>query len=274
MNDRPEEQEYVLGTRSEELLRLGFQHQVWSSVTSALWQQAGFAPGDRLLDIGSGPGYATFDLAALVGESGSVLGVDVSPRFVEFLHAQALARGVSNIRAEVQNVEQLRVPEASMDGAFARWVLCFTSDPEAVIAGVARALRPGARFAVMDYCRYQGLTMAPGSPAIMRVVAATAESVRRTGGNMDIGTEIPRMMRDHGLQIDSIDPIVRVARPGSALWLWPETFFTGYLPTLREMDLVTEQEAGEFHTVWRERSADAASFLLTPPMVAVIGRKI
>ncbi|CAN5643414.1 hypothetical protein BH23GEM6_BH23GEM6_19340 [soil metagenome] len=273
MNDTQEEQEYILGTRREELLRLGFQHQVWSSDTSALWQRAGFAPGDRILDVGSGPGYAAYDLAALVGPAGDVLAVDVSHRFVDYVRAQAAARGIANIRAEIQNVEQLSVPDASVDGAFARWVLCFTSDPDAVIAAVARALRPGGRFAVMDYCHYQGLTMAPDAPAIVRVISATAESVLRSGGNMDIGKDIPRMMQAHGLEVEHIDPVVRLARPGSALWLWPETFFSGYLITLREMELITEAEAMDFRQTWRERSLDADSFLLTPPMVAVVGRK-
>jgi ubiquinone/menaquinone biosynthesis C-methylase UbiE len=273
MSDSADEQEYILGTRREELLRLGFQHQVWAPVTSALWQQAGFGPGDRLLDVGSGPGYATFDLAALAGDGGEVLAVDLSQRFVEFIRDQAAARGVANIRAEVQNVERLSVPDASVNGAFARWVLCFTSDPDAVIAGVARALRPGGRFAVLDYCHYQGLTMAPHSSAITKVIAATAESVRRSGGNMDIGQDLPGMMERHGLVVERIDPVVRLARPGSALWLWPETFFSGYLITLREMELITAGEALEFQEAWRERSSDDSSFLLTPPMVSVIAKK-
>jgi SAM-dependent methyltransferase len=274
MSDRTvEEREYVLGTRSEELLRLGFQHQVWAPVTSALWQRAGFAPGHRLLDVGSGPGYATFDLAALAGATGHVLGVDVSRRFVDHLVAEAAARRISNVGAELQDVEGLTLPAGSLDGAFARWVLCFTTRPEQVVQAVAGALREGGTFAVMDYSNYTALDVAPYSPAVERVVHATAESVRRRGGSMDVGRDLPRMMRAAGLEVVHLAPIVRLARPGTALWKWPETFFFGYLPTLLEMELITEDDADAFRSVWRDRSADPDAFLTTPPMVEIIGRK-
>ncbi|CAN5635206.1 methyltransferase domain-containing protein [soil metagenome] len=269
-----EANEYVLGTHRVELLRLGFQHQVWAPHTSSLWQRAGFGPGKRLLDLGCGPGYASFDLAHLAGAAGEVLAVDMSQRFVDHLQEQAVCRGISNLRGEVQDVENLKVGADSLDGAFARWVLCFTSDPGSVVAGAARALRPGGRFAVMDYCHYRGLIVAPHSPEIDRVISATFLAVTRRGGNMDVGRDIPAMMRSCGLEVQSVQPIVRAARPGSALWKWPETFFLGYLTTLLEMELITEDEAAGFRRAWTTRSADPSAYLFTPPMVEVIGVKV
>jgi ubiquinone/menaquinone biosynthesis C-methylase UbiE len=275
MTERDREvDEYVLGTHRVELLRLGFQHQVWAPDTSRLWRRAGFAPGQRILDLGSGPGYASFDLADLVGAEGEVLAVDVSQRFVDHLQEQAVRRGTSKLRVLKQDVERLEVEEGSLDGVFVRWVLCFTSDPAAVVAGAARALRRGGRIAVMDYCNYQGLVVAPHSPEIERIISATARSVRRRGGNMDVGRDIPALMRASGVDVRSVQPIVRSARPGSALWKWPETFFLGYLSTLLEMELISEGEADGFRRAWAERSADPSAFLLTPPMVAVIGVKV
>jgi SAM-dependent methyltransferase len=60
-----DEREYVLGTNDEELARLGFQHRVWGEQAFALWERAGFAPGQTILDAGCGPGFATLDLARL-----------------------------------------------------------------------------------------------------------------------------------------------------------------------------------------------------------------
>jgi SAM-dependent methyltransferase len=275
MTERDREaNEYVLGTHREELRRLGFQHQVWAEDTSSLWQRAGFGPGQRILDLGCGPGYASFDLANLVGAEGEVLSVDMSQRFIDHLQEQTACRGVSNLRAEVQDVERLDVEADSLDGVFARWVLCFTADPRAVVRGAARALRTGGRFVVMDYCNYRGLVVAPHSPEIDRVIAATALSVSRRGGNMDIGQDLPSLMRACGLEVESVQPIVRAARPGSALWKWPETFFLGYLTTLLEMELITRDEADGFRRAWTSRSADPLSFLFTPPMVEVIGTKV
>lgn len=269
-----DEREYLLGTHDAELIRLGFQHQVWSAHAVRGWERAGFRLGQRLLDVGCGPGYTTFDLARLVGDAGEVVAVDLSRRFVGYLAEQARARGLSSIETRIQDVERLDLPPESFDGAFTRWVLCFVSDPAATVAGVARALRPGASFVVQDYLRYPAITMAPRSDAFSQIVDAVVRSWRARGGDPEIGIRIPAMMTRAGLKVTSVHPIVRVARPGTSLWQWPETFFTGYVPNLVESGLVTPDDADAFWRDWRDRSADPAAFLLTPPMVEVIGTKV
>jgi ubiquinone/menaquinone biosynthesis C-methylase UbiE len=261
--------DYLLGTRDEELRRLGFQHQVWAAQTTRAWERAGFRPGQHLLDLGCGPGFSTLDLAELVGTGGQVTAVDVSRRFLEHLERQLRARGLGNVRLEQQDAEALDLPPESLDGAFARWILCFTANPSRIVRRVARALRTGARFLVIDYCNYPAFSLAPTHAAFERVVQATDRSVRARGGDMDVGRMLPRMLVDAGLRLESIHPIVRVARPGTALWRWPESFFELYLPALVEGGLITGAEAEAFWTVWRERTADPAAFFLTPPIVAV-----
>ncbi len=268
-----DEQEYVLGTDEDELRRLGFQHQVWAEPTARLWEAARFAPGQRLLDLGCGPGYATADLAQLVGEHGGVVAVDVSRRFLASLEQLIAARRLHNVRWLEQDATRLDLPAGTLHGAFARWVLCFTPDPAAVVGGVYRALAPGARFAVLDYANYEALSMAPPSAAIDRVIEATGRSVRQAGGDFGVGRLLPRLMIDAGFEIESVQPIVRVARPGDALWEWPATFFANYLPTLRSLGLITETERDAFLDVWRARSADPAAYLVTPTIVGVVGVK-
>src|SRR6266568_3170857 len=79
------EREYVLGTDQDELIRLGFQHQLWLEHASSAWERAGFGPGQRLIDVGCGPGYATFDLSARVGMQGQITAIDASERFIAHL---------------------------------------------------------------------------------------------------------------------------------------------------------------------------------------------
>ncbi|CAN5604144.1 methyltransferase domain-containing protein [soil metagenome] len=266
-----DEREYLLGTGDDEVVRLGFQHQVWSAVAARGWDRAGFGPGQRLLDVGCGPGHATFDLQRLVGREGEVVAVDLSQRFITFLISQLQARGVSNVTASVGDVETPELPERSLDGAYARWVLCFLADPEATVAGVARALRPGGSFVVQDYLHYAGVTVAPESDAFRRVFDATVASWRANGGDPNVGTRIPAMMLRCGLEVREIRPLSRIARPASALWRWPETFFTGYVPHLVEWGFLTDDGAEAFWREWEARSRDPAAFFLTPPMVEVIG---
>ena len=72
------ERDYVLGTHDKELARLGLQHRVWRPVVLDCWQRAGITVGKRVLDIGSGPGYAAVDLAKIVGQTGEVVAIERS----------------------------------------------------------------------------------------------------------------------------------------------------------------------------------------------------
>jgi SAM-dependent methyltransferase len=268
-----EDNEYLLGTDDDELRRLGFQHQVWAREAAAAWERGGFGPGQHILDLGCGPGYATLDLARLVGAAGRVTGVDVSARFVAHLQALVATLGVSNVSAEVQDAETLELPEEHFDGAYARWVLTFVRRPDAVVAGAARALKPGGRLVIHDYSRYDAVQLAPEHPAFEHAIAAITRSWYDGGGDPHVGARLPRLMADAGLDVVSVAPIARIARPGSALWQWPRTFFDNYLPGLVAGGYLTQDEMDAFDAAWAERAADPASYFATPPMVEVVGVK-
>ena len=68
-------------------------------------------------------------------------------------------------------------------------------------------------------------------------------------------------------------PIVRFARPGTALWEWPTGFFFGYMPRLVEAGLLTETERRAFEAEWRDLERDPGAFLSAPPMVGIIAEK-
>jgi SAM-dependent methyltransferase len=80
--------EYLLGSRDEELRRLAFQHRMWAEHAFAHWKRAGFGHGARLVDLGCGPGLTTVDLALLVGAEGQVIAVDNSEKFLAHLRSR------------------------------------------------------------------------------------------------------------------------------------------------------------------------------------------
>ena len=267
------EKPYVLGTDQNELMRLGLQHQLWSEQVANGWDRAGFRWGDRILDAGCGPGYATFDLARLVGHVGRVIAVDKSSRFLDHLSRQIAAQGVSNIEVHPGDVEKLDLDPASLDGAYARWILCFVRKPAAVLRGVARALKPGATFLIHDYYRYEGIHIAPSDPVFERIFRAVAESWRIRGGDSNIGSRLVPMLAAEGFVIQHLRPLVRMARPNQPFWSWPNSFFSNYLPVLVEMALITRRDATLFARRWAERSADPHAFFSSPPMIEIIASK-
>lgn len=265
--------DYILGVDDAELHRLGLQHRLWTRHAMDAWERAGVGPGQTILDIGCGPGFASIDLAMLAGPTGRVVAVDGSEKFIQHLQARARLEGLDNIETRVGDAQKLDLAPGSVDRAWARWVLCFVENPEAVVAGTARALKPGGAFAVFDYFNYTAVTLAPRSEIFTRIVQATAKSWTDSGGDPDLAGRLPAMMAAHGLEVRAIRPIVRIARPGSLLWRWPESFFSNWTPKLVAKGLITQDEHNAFHEEWAKRSRDPNTFLSTPPVYEVIGFK-
>ena len=71
------EREYVLGTQSDEVERLGLQHRVWRPIVLEGFARAGIANGQVVIDVGAGPGFGTADLAELVGPDGRVIALQL-----------------------------------------------------------------------------------------------------------------------------------------------------------------------------------------------------
>lgn len=104
-------------------------------------------PGERALDIGCGFGDTAQQIARLVGPSGSVLGVDAAPRFIEASRKDARQAGVENVRFETLDVETAKFEER-FDIAFSRMGTMFFANPVAALRNVREALVPGGRLAI------------------------------------------------------------------------------------------------------------------------------
>lgn len=267
------EHHYILGTGDVELDRLARQHDVWREITSALWDAAQFGPGQRLLDLGSGPGFASLELAERAGPAGQVTALDNSERFVGILQDWIATREIQNLHVRLADAAAPDIESGSMDGVYIRWLLCFLPDPARVIDQAAAALAPGGRLVVMDYFNYLGIRSFPDSAIFNRVFAQVHKSFANAGGNLDVGDTLPALMHDAGLEILRIEPIIKVARPGGAIWQWVRAFQRSYLPRLLEQGYLDAAEIAANDEDWRARAEDPASFFLSPPMLGVVARK-
>ena len=77
--------DYILGADDIELGRLKIQHDVWLTEAIRGWNIADFGAGQKILDLGSGPGYCSLELAKLVGDNGKIIAVDKSKLFINHL---------------------------------------------------------------------------------------------------------------------------------------------------------------------------------------------
>ena len=118
--------DYVLGTHDDELERLGLQHRVWRPVVTECWQRVGITHGWRVLDVGAGPGYATADLAEIVGPTGSVLGIERSARFLEAAKERCHRRGLTNVEFREADLMEVSLGPLGLDASWCRWVLALS----------------------------------------------------------------------------------------------------------------------------------------------------
>jgi ubiquinone/menaquinone biosynthesis C-methylase UbiE len=104
--------------------------------------------GMTVADLGAGPGFFTFPLAARVGPSGLVYATDISPAMLEVLKSRGIP---SQVRPLVAEESRIPVPDASVDLALLAFVLHEVMHPEVFLREVGRILRPGGRFVVLEW---------------------------------------------------------------------------------------------------------------------------
>ncbi|MEO8167870.1 MAG: methyltransferase domain-containing protein, partial [bacterium] len=226
-----------------------------------------------VLDIGCGPGYTSTDIAGVVTSKGKVIAIDESARFIDHLKKRQKLLSDFTIEARLGDVQQLDLPAESMDAAYQRWVLCFVKNPEAVIRGVARALKPGGVFAIQEYMHYEGVLLAPRSTAFDRFMHIVAEVWNRKGGDSNVGLRLPDLLEKNGFRIDEIRPLHRVARSNSQFWTWPTIFINTYAPKLVEDGALTKEEHAALLRDWEAATNNPAAFFCSPPMVEIIAVK-
>jgi arsenite methyltransferase len=108
--------------------------------------QAG--PGDRILDVGCGPGFYVAELVEQVGPTGSVTGVDASPQTLEL--ARRRTEGHDNVALQLADATALPIPDGAFDAALSVQVLEYVADVDAALAELHRAVAPGGRVVIWD----------------------------------------------------------------------------------------------------------------------------
>jgi SAM-dependent methyltransferase len=268
------ERDYVLGTHEEEISRLGLQHRVWRPVMLDCWQRAGITVGSRVLDLGAGPGYATADLAEIVGPKGAVVAVERSSNFVRRLEERCRARLFNNVQIRELDLMTDKLPKGPFDFSWCRWVASFVTDPALLVEKLGRVMHPGSIAIFHEYAHYLTWRFVPRLPNQERFAQEVKASWTAAGGKADVGLDLPTYLGQNGFVVRSAIPRIYCVGPSDHMWRWPASFVGIGLARLQELGRIDASFAEKVKKEVAEASANPNALLITPLVLEILAEKV
>jgi len=158
---------------------------------------ASLTPGETVVDLGSGGGFDCFLAAKEVGETGKIIGVDMTPDMISKARANTEKVGANNVEFRLGEIEHLPVADNRADIVMSNCVINLSPDKLSVFKDAYRILKPGGRLSISDI-----LATAPLPEEIQKDLALVAACV---GGAATI-SDTEQMLRETGFQDIKITP--------------------------------------------------------------------
>jgi SAM-dependent methyltransferase len=226
-----------------------------------------------VLDVGAGPGYASADLAALVGYSGRVTALERSQRFVAALEQTICRRSIQNITVHRLDLMYDELPRGDYDFSWCRWVATFVDDCAMLIAKLASVLRSGSVAVFHEYAQYATWRLAPRLPIQEEFVQRVTDSWRATGGDPDVALRLPFLLNENGFRLRKVVPRIFCLRAADTLWQWLASFIDSGARRLEALQLADAQFAEDLRSSFRAREENGESFMISPLLLEIIAIK-
>jgi SAM-dependent methyltransferase len=227
----------------------------WRTVeNSAAYLVPHLRPGLDVLDLGSGPGTITVDLAERVAP-GTVVGIDASAEIVAAASRLGEERALTNVTFRTGNAYALDLPDDSVDIAHAHQVLQHVADPVAVLQEMARVVKPGGIIAARDV-DYGGTIWYPELPGMAHWIRVYDAVHRAGGGEPNAGRRLGAWARQAGLtDIRTSASVWGFSSPEERSWwggLWADRAVkSDFARQAIETGQATEEDLERMSEAWR-----------------------
>jgi arsenite methyltransferase len=184
--------------------------------------------GEHVLDIGSGPGFLACEMAAVVGDQGSVHGVDTSESMLSIAAHRERAPGSAPTEFRASDALELPYPDASFDVAVSTQVYEYVEDMPAALAQVRRVLRPGGRLLILDTDWDSVVWRSSDRDRMRRVLAAWDEHL----ADPHLPARLTGLLADGGFTVTlrSTIPILNAGFDSDTYSAGLIGFVTGFVP--------------------------------------------
>lgn len=257
---------YPLGYSAHEANRLEQQAAFLKELTEEVLRRAGLRPGMKVLDVGCGMGDVSLVAAQIVGETGSVVGVDRDPEGLIRAKARAEAAQVSNVEFRQAELPQIGGSE-KFDALIGRLVMIYFPDPAAGLRALLSHVAPGGivAFQEPDLSR---ISTVPPIPSVTENVARLNTVFERCGFHPRIGVSLGQVFEAAGLT-PSLLGTTRMEQGGGGFCpTWLVTTVRSLAPAMVKTQVATEAEI-DIETLDQRirQEADAANALLLGPLM-------
>jgi SAM-dependent methyltransferase len=204
---------YLLGRAEVEEARLKRQIADLAPDSDVQFEKIGIKPGERVVDLGCGPGGVLHLLGKRVGPTGSVLGIERSPHFVSLARRFAADHALPQVEVREGDAYDTGLPRASFDGAHMRLVLVNVPEPERIVREMVSLVRPGGWVASFE-ADFLAHICDPPLPAWARLLDAYTAYSAAQGIDLFVGRRTHRLFRAAGVVDIRVDAVVHVYPPG------------------------------------------------------------
>ena len=263
---------YLLGRSGGEEERLKRQIADLAPDSDAQLERVGIKPGERVVDIGCGPGGVLHLLGKRVGPTGSVLGIDRSARFVDSARDFARDLGLKQVQVREGDAYNTGLPRKSFDGAHMRLVLVNVPRPELIVREMVSLVKPGGWVASFEAAYSMPHITEPPAPEYSRLRAAYEAYAHSEGIDLHIGRKTRRLFREAGLTDVDVDAVLPVYPVGHSRRSTFRDFVNNVRDKLIDGGFISRAEFEADLGLFEEKLADPEVLVTSQPFFRLWGR--